>query len=246
MACKTMGRRLRVASGAFLAASLVGASGAGASASGANLSGNVYFPLIVGAKWAYREVAGPTAGTSYTEQVVSGHASAAGEVVGVRYAYSGGTFLNAQITIEPNGAIEVHEGTAGGRVTFSSSGGTYFLPTAAQVVSCHSCHFTGTMTASFAGAPVRVTEHMTETVTSMGQQTVHVIAGTYNAEKLHMLINISGQYSTLTISDTASSYVYLVRNVGVVESGGGTVTATILGHASHSSTGTVQLVHYTP
>jgi hypothetical protein len=238
-----MVRRLRVASGVFLAASLVG-SGA-ASAAGANLSGNVYFPLVVGAKWAYREVAGPSAGTSYTEQVVSGHASAAGEVVGVRYAYSGGTFLNAQITIEPNGAIEVQGGTSGGKVSFSS-GSTYFLPTAAQVVSCHNCRFTGTVTTSFAGAPVRVTEHITETVTSMGQQTVHVIAGTYNAEKLHMLLNISGHYSTLTISDTVSSYVYLVRNVGVVESGGGTVTATILGHASHSSTGTVQLVHYTP
>jgi hypothetical protein len=246
MVYKTIKRLLRGALGAFLAASLVGASGAAASASGANLSGNVYFPLIVGAKWAYREVAGPTAGTSYTEQVVSGHASAAGEVVGVRYAYSGGTLVNAQYTIEPNGTIEVQGATSGGRVSFSSSGSTYFLPTAAQVVSCRGCHFTGTVTTSFAGSPVRVTEHITETVTSMGQQTVHVVAGTYTAEKLHLLLNISGHYSVVTISDTVSSYVYLVRNVGVVESGGGTVTATVLGHASHASTGTVELVHYAP
>lgn len=229
---------------AFLCGSILLTSTAPAGASGTNLSGNAYFPLIVGAKWDYKYSSGSTA-MYFTHQVVSGHATAGGEAVVVRYGYKQGGVFNANYLVAPNGAIKVQGGNFAGNSKGSiSSSGSYFLPSAAQVSSCHPCHFSTVITASVGS--YHVTEHLAETATSAGQQTVSVPAGSFTTEKLLLALKITGSAYGMSISDTMSFPVYLAKNVGLVETGSGSLSMDIMGHSTTASTGSEVLLKYKP
>ncbi len=222
------------------------ASGAVAHAgllAGTNLSGNPYFPLVVGATWDYRQASGPSAGTTFSEHVASGHRTASGEDVTMKISSGSGTFLTAQYIVQGNGSIKVVGTSSGGKVSFSG-GGDSFIPSAAQVHSCHPCHFALDFVARVATFSIK--EHLSETITSLGTQHVTVPAGAFTAQKLQTTVKITGAAYGMTTSSTSNSYLYLVANVGPVETGGGTVTSGVAGHTITSPTGTTELVKYTP
>jgi hypothetical protein len=75
---------------------------------------------------------------------------------------------------------------------------------------------------------------------------VNVPAGTFHARKLQMALKITSSVSGVPFVDTASYAVYLVKDVGVVETGAGTVSTSVMGHATNASTGTEELLDYTP
>ncbi|MDA8264784.1 MAG: hypothetical protein M0T79_05450 [Actinomycetota bacterium] len=209
-----------------------------------SVSGNPYFPLAVGATWTYKATSGPAAGSTVTTRVVSTRATAAGTVVNMRIASNSSVVLNAHYVVRPNGSVEF-EGTAPGSTKVSLSGsGDYFIPNARQVTSCHPCAFTGTFTTKL--ATMSIQEHLLESVTSMGLQHIAVPAGSFTAEKLLLSMKLTGAYGGITTDSTTKFYDYLARNVGVVESGGGTVTTSVAGQTFHSSTGNEVLVKYTP
>lgn len=208
-----------------------------------SLTGNAYFPLVVGAKWTYKATSGPAAGSSFTTRVLSGHATSAGIVVSLETSPGAGASLRTQYVIRSNGSIEVG-GTSSGSAKLSfASNGNYFIPTARQVTSCHPCVFSGTFTTDV--GPMSIREQMTESVTSIGMQHVAVPAGSFSAEKMLFSMKITGAEEGVTMETTTQFYDYLAKNVGVVESGGGTVKSTVAGHTITSSIGTEELVRYT-
>lgn len=248
---------LFAAAGLFVPVAL--ASGGAAYASGhsalANESGNAYFPLVVGATWRYKQVGGPLAGSTNTVHVVSASRTTAGEAVEVRDS-AGSATVTDRYVIGGNGAIEI-EVAAGGAAKVTVSGtSNYFIPSASQVGSCHPCHFVADYTTS--GAGVSMKWHMVETATSLGVQQVHVPAGTFRAEKLQMLMKLnssavlpSGTVPTyakgLTSSKATVAYsVFLVRDVGMVETGAGTASTSVMGHTFSTPTGSEELLGYRP
>lgn len=212
----------------------------------ADPSGNPYFPLVAGSTWKYEEVGGPTAGSVMVVHVAGAHRTAAGEAVEIQDTTAAGAFT-AQYVIGANGSIEVQASAGSGSAKATISGaGSYFIPSAAQIISCHACHFIAELTTSVMGLPTPMHEHLTETVTSMGVTPVHVPAGSYSAEKLQMVLKVSASESGISFSDTASFAVFLVKNVGLVETGGGTVSTSVMGHSTNVETGSEVLVRYTP
>ena len=241
-------RALALFAAAALTAPMVLTSGGAAYASTrlalANPSGNAYFPLVVGATWKYKDVGGPTAGSTLIIHVVSAHKTASGEAVDVQDTVGAGSFT-AQYIIGPNGAIEI-EGSAGSGSTTEtiSSTSSYFIPSASQVVSCHPCHFSADFTTKVAGYAMR--EHLAETATSAGARTVSLPAGTFHAEKLQMALKITSSTSGVSFADTFVYAVYLVKDVGVVETGAGSASTSVMGQATKVSTGAEELLKYTP
>lgn len=208
-----------------------------------SVSGNPYFPLAAGAKWSYKATSGPAAGSTVTTRVMSIQATSAGTVVNVQITNGRSASLHAKYVAHPNGTVEFEGAASGGtKVSFSGSG-SYFIPNARQVTSCHPCAFTGIFTTKFATTSIQ--EHLTESVTSLGVQHVAVPAGSYEAEKLFFSMKLTGSTVGVAMDTTTKFYDYLARNVGVVESGGGTVTTSVAGQTFHSSTGTEELVKYT-
>ncbi len=211
----------------------------------ANASGNPYFPLVVGATWKYKQMAGPAAGQAMTVHVVSAHKTAAGEAVEVQDSVGAATVTGSYV-IGANGAIEI-EVAAGGsaRATISGSGNSdYFIPRASQISSCHPCRFTAVFTASSPGGSIR--SHMTEAATSAGVQAVHVPAGTFRAQKLQMVLKITSAGAPISFDDTVDYSVYLAKGVGMVETGAGTVSTSVMGHTTSVPTGSEELIGYTP
>ena len=249
---------LFAAAALFVPVALAGGGTAYASrrAASVNVSGNPYFPLVVGATWRYKQASGPLAGSISTVHVVSAHRTAAGEAVQVQDVMGTATVTDSYV-IGANGSIEVEVAVGGAsKVTVSGSLSRYFIPTAAQVGSCHPCHFTAVFTTSNPSAYAKT--HMAETATSLGVQTVHVPAGTYRAEKLQMLLKIttaggltSGTVPTyakglISSSATVSYSLYLVKGVGMVETGAGTTVASVMGHTFSTPVGSLELLNYTP
>lgn len=212
----------------------------------ANPSGNAYFPLVVGSTWKYREVGGPAAGSTLSMHVVSAHKTPGGEAVEVQDTMGAGSFT-ARYVIGANGAIEIQAstGSGAGKTTISGSS-SYFIPSSSQVGSCHPCHFSADFTTTVSGVPTPMREHLAETATSMGVQPVSVPAGTFHAEKLQMVLKITSSAPVVSFTDTASYAVYLVKNVGTVETGAGTVSTSVMGHTTNVATGAEELVAYTP
>ncbi len=209
-----------------------------------NPSDNAYFPLVVGSTWTYRYTSGTTAGSTFTISVLSAHSVAGGEAVDMKFAIASGTFVSAQYTIESNGSIKVQGSFGGSQVKGSFSGTqSYYIPTVAQVTTCKPCHFSSTGTATVAGFSIK--EHLDETVTSMGAHPVTVPAGRYAAEELHMVLDVTGSASGFTTSDSSAYDLYLVKNVGMVETSAGTSSTTVAGHTETIATGAEQLVKYT-
>lgn len=210
----------------------------------ANLSGNAFFPLVVGATWKYKELGGPTGGPALTIHVLRAHKISNGEAVDVQDTIGAGTFT-AQYIVGANGAIEVEASTGSGSTKMTITGtSSYFIPSASQIASCHPCHFSANFTTAVSRFSMK--EHLAETATSMGAQTVNVPAGTFHAQKLQMAMKITSSVSGVPFVDTASYAVFLVKNVGVVETGAGTVSTSVMGHATNASTGTEELLDYTP
>jgi hypothetical protein len=237
-----------LAAAATLSGSIVLSSGDAAAMSilspSGNLSGNPYFPLVVGATWKYKDVGGPSAASILVTHVVSDHKAASGEAVTVRDTIGSGSFT-AQYVIGGNGSIAIEASAGSGSNKMSISGmSRSFIPSASQVFSCHPCHFTAAFTTKVGG--FSTTEHLTEAATSLGMQTVVVPAGRFRAEKIHMLTTITASFSKVTMTDTASTNVYLAKNVGTVESGSGTASTTVAGHKTTVPTGTEELLQYTP
>jgi len=209
-----------------------------------NPSNNEYFPLVVGSSWTYRYASGTTAGSTLTISVLSAHSVAGGEAVDMKFGSASGTFLSAQYTIESNGSIKV-QASFGGSQTKGSFSGTqsYYIPTVAQVTSCKPCHFTSTGTATIAGLSLK--EHLNETVTSMGAHPVTVPAGRYDAEELHMVLDVTSSASGIATSDSTTYDLYLAKNVGMVETSAGMSSTTVAGHTEKTGTGAEELVKYT-
>lgn len=228
---------------AYLLPVALGVGGTAYASAGAaltNESGNPYFPLIVGETWKYRQVAGPGAGSTVTVHVTGASRIGAGEAVEVSES-TGTTAVTERYLIGPNGAIEVGL-SAGGTSHMAISGSTrYFIPNASQIGSCHPCQFTAAFTISGA---VTLTERLAETVTSEGAQTVHVPAGVFNAEKLQMLLKISST-SAAKLTTTVSYPIYLVRGVGLVETGVGATHTSVMGYTTTAATGSEELLSFT-
>ena len=220
-----------------------------------NESGNAYFPLVVGATWKYKEVGGPAVGSIIVIHVVGAHRTAAGEAVEVQDTM-GTVKVTDTYVLGANGGIEVEVAVGGTSKVTMSGMSRYFIPSAAQVSSCHPCHFSAVFTTASPGAYIKT--HIVETATSLGAQTVHVPAGTYGAEKLQMLMKItsagglsSGTVPTyakgLTSSSSTVNYsLYLVKGVGMVETGAGTTVTSVMGHTFTTPTGSQELLSYTP
>jgi hypothetical protein len=210
----------------------------------ANLSGNAYFPLVVGATWKYRDVGGPTAGSTMIIHVASAHQTSSGEVVNVNNSV-GAAAVTEQYIIGANGAIEIEVATGSGSTKATVSGsGTYFIPSASQIGSCHPCHFAANFTTTASGFSMR--EHLAETATSAGVKTVSVPAGTFHAEKLQMLLEITSSAPVASSASTVNYAVYLVKNVGMVETGAGSVSMSVMGHHFGTAIGAAELLSYTP
>ncbi len=201
---------------------------------GTNLSGNPYFPLIVGASWTYKESGGPGAvstGNTSTNSVLSAQETTAGEVVTMQFStkVAGATLtppVTSQYIIGSNGTIQVQSASSGSQSSFSS---TYFVPSAVQVTTCAPCTFTGPLTMSVSGS--KLSGHLNETATSEGSHEVRVPAGKYTAEEVHLGVKVAASGGGKTINDTTNFNLYLVKNIGVVESANNSISLTIEGHA---------------
>lgn len=228
-------------------ASAVPTAATTASSAGPNLSANAYFPLVVGATWTYRTTSGPGAGATVVDHIVSGNAGTITSQIHTTLANGTTGTVTGTYVVEPNGSVKVEASTSaagGGSLSFSGAG-TYFIPNVSQVTSCTPCHFNSNFSASFTGLAQTLNFSLTDTVTSEGMQSVTVPAGTYQAAKLLDVIDVSGGPSGFV--HIASTFtVYLAANVGVVETGGGTVNTTAAGRSFSSTTGTTELVSYTP
>jgi len=204
------------------------------SADGTNLSGNPYFPLIVGASWTYKESGGlgglATSSTS-TNSVLSAQKTTAGEVVTMQFSskVAGAklaTPVTSQYIIGNNGTIKVQSASSSSQSSFSS---TYFVPSAAQVTTCAPCTFTGALTISVSGS--KLSGHLNETATSEGARGVTVPAGKYTAEEVHLVIKVAASGGGKTINDATNFNLYLVKNIGEVESANNSIVLTIAGHS---------------
>jgi hypothetical protein len=203
-------------------------------ANGKNLSGNPYFPLKVGKE----------TGETFKSSVLSGTKTLAGEEVDVQLSVKG-TVINADYVIEKSGAIKVQTSMGGGGSSSAgfSAGGSYFVPSAKQVTTCAPCNFTGAFTVTIGGQAL--TGQQTETATSEGAHQVKVAAGTYTAQELHLSIGISASSSAITMKSTSSQDIYLVKNVGLVDSAAGTSKVSVMGENITTSTPAEELVNYT-
>lgn len=224
------------------------ASGGAAYASGpmaaANLSGNAFFPLVVGATWKYKEIGGATGASELTVHVAGAHKTPSGEAVDVQDTMGAGTF-SVQYTVGANGVIEVEASTGSGSTKMTINGtSNYFIPSASQVASCYPCRFSANFTIAVSHFSVR--EHLAETATSAGAQTVSVPAGTFHAEKLQMAMKVTSAVPGVPVVDTISYALYLVKGVGVVETGAGTSSTSVMGRVTNASTGSEELLNYTP
>lgn len=214
----------------------------------ANESGNAYFPLVVGATWTYKFVGGSEAGSTNTLHVVSAQRTAGGEVVELQNAVGASKVMESYV-IGPNGAIQVK--ILSSKVTVTGSVSRYFLPSAAQVASCHPCHFTADFTTSGSGASIKT--HMVETATSLGLKTVHVPAGAYHAEQVQLVMKFttSGFASASGKQVTSSTYavrysIVLVQGVGMVDESAGTGVVSVVGRTFMVPTSADELVSYKP
>ncbi|HET9059242.1 MAG TPA: hypothetical protein VFN61_04920 [Acidimicrobiales bacterium] len=219
----------------------------------ANESGNSYFPLVAGATWTYKYVGGPEAGSIYTLHVVSAQRTAGGEAVEIQSAVGASKFMESYV-IAPNGAIQVKIPSS--KVTLTGDLSRYFFPSASQVTTCHPCHFTADFTT--AGSGVSIKTHMVETVTSLGLKVVHVPAGAFHAEQVQLAMNLTS--GATTASGTVPAYVkqatssasttrysiFLVKNVGIVETGAVTAVVSVMGRSFTSQIGAAELVSYRP
>jgi hypothetical protein len=213
-------------------------------ANGKNLSGNPYFPLKVGASWTYKLVGGKETGETFKSSVLSGTKTPAGEEVDVQLSVKG-TVINADYVIEKSGAIKVQTSMGGGGSSSAgfSAGGSYFVPSAKQVTTCAPCNFTGAFTVTIGGQALA--GQQTETATSEGAHQVKVAAGTYTAQELHLSIGISASSSAITMKSTSSQDIYLVKNVGLVDSAAGTSKVSVMGEDITTATPAEELVNYT-
>lgn len=219
-----------------------------AAGGGQNLSGDDYFPLVVGAVWKYDVTSGPQAGAVYTTTVLGAHPSAAGLVVDVRYSSSRSTStISAQYTVEANGSIEVQAGVSGSGTDMSfGGGGSYYVPDQAGVISCAPCSFSGNFTAAVPGLPSAVQVKLDETVVSGGATSVTVPAGTYPVQVLSVQITATGGAQGIDTTESSSYDLYLAKNVGIVEIGGGRGAVTVEGQTVNAPIGDEVLVSYTP
>ncbi len=241
-------RAVVLVAAAAVAAPFAATGGGAAYASGrpalANESGNPYFPLVVGSTWRYRDVGGPTGGSTFAIHVVGAQKTAAGEAVQVRDTMGTATVTDRYV-IGANGAIDIEVAAGKGAAsTTVSADGRYFIPSASQVASCHPCAFTTAFTIAGPGGTLK--EHMAETATSAGVQTVHVPAGTFQAEKLDLVVKITSVTAVVSSTGTASYAVYLVKGTGMVETSAGSVTASVMGHTFKEPISEAELLAYTP
>jgi hypothetical protein len=201
-------------------------AGGDRAANTSNLSGNDYYPLVVGAKWTYNVAASTTTpAETFTNTVVSASKNAAGEEAVTLDFDSKGIVVKATYVVETNGSIEVQTASVGS--TSVSGGGDFFIPTATQVTSCKPCHFSGTFNEKLEG--LTMAGKLTETATSEGSKAVKVPAGSYTAQEIQIVVNVTASSSGMSLKDKTTEHVYLVKNVGMVETAGGTSTTTITG-----------------
>jgi hypothetical protein len=95
------------------------------------------------------------------------------------------------------------------------------------VTSCNPCHFSGAFTEKVEG--MTMAGKLKETATSEGSHSVTVPAGTYTAQEMKISINVTASDSGMSLKDSTTESVYLVKNVGLVKTTGGTSTTTITG-----------------
>lgn len=188
------------------------------------------------------------------QHITSASPNANGEIVNVEDAVTlaNGTPATATVQYEVNtdGTIKINLGTAqagGGQATFSGSG-TLFIPNATQVPSCSPCTFTANTTGTITGLPEPLNATVTETATSAGSQNATVPAGSFSAQKIHIVLNMSGGIggTTSILQGTVVYDIYLAENVGIVEISGGTVTETVAGRTFSVQSGDQVLVSYVP
>jgi hypothetical protein len=207
-------------------------------ASGANLSGNPFFPLVVGAKWAYDYSTGTTHFTS--SQTVAGDTPGAGGAQVKIDSYDSllpGKVSSLTYTIGKGGTVQVQSSSGSG----SSFSSTYWIPTAAQITSCSACKFSGPFSADFSGQTMKGT--LTETATALGAHSVTVPAGTFSADEVKLALGMHAT-GTLPMTMALSFHLYLVKGVGMVEDSGGSMAMTVMGHAITTPLGTDKLASY--
>jgi len=212
-------------------------------ASGANLSGNPFFPLVLGAKWAYDYTSGTSSFT--TTQTVAGTTPAAGGVhvkIDSSDSLLPGKVTSLTYTIGQGGTVQVQSSSGSGS-SASSFSSTYWIPTAAEVTSCSACKFSGPFSADFSGQAMHGT--LTETATALGAHSVAVPAGTFSTEEVKLTLGMHATGS-LPMAMALTFHLYLAKGVGMVEDSGGSMAMTVMGHAITTPMGTDKLASYKP
>jgi hypothetical protein len=209
--------------------------------SAANLSGNAFFPLVVGAKWAYHYSSGTTTSVS-TETVAGSSPSATGVQVKID---SSDSLLPGKVgaltyTIGKGGTVKVQTSSGAGS-SASSFASTYWIPTASEIESCSACKFSGPFSAAFSGHSMKGT--LTETATALGTHTVTVPAGTFSADEVKLTIAVHATGS-VPMTMTLTFHLYLAKGVGMVENSGGSMAVTTMGHSMTFQLGTDKLASY--
>jgi hypothetical protein len=77
----------------------------------------------------------------------------------------------------------------------------------------------------------KLSGHLNETATSEGSHEVTVPAGKYTAEEVHLGVKVAASGGGKNINDTTNFNLYLVKNIGVVESAKNSISLTIEGHS---------------
>jgi len=213
---------------------------------GSGLCANAYYPVRQGATWTYSSSGGPTGGYGFTDTITS-----VGEDGFTLTSQFGDLTRTQKWACQPEGLVALELGGTSAatlnndnmKVTLDVdhvSGVTFPSEIQPGDTWQHALEFTGKI--SVGGQDIDATGDAKSSFQAMGNESVTVPAGTFDALKIHIetTINISGDFNGVAFPVTVSSpYDYwFVQGVGWVKAAG---TGTV---GSESFSETIELQSY--